>query len=397
MSDFKAGLATKSELELIKLIVALRMSIGSYNRLIKTEPTDCDAAVFEDKLKCMEHIDIAQKELAKRQIKTNNSNETKEPYMSQDNTGAAKMHKVITVKEFLTYKPTHEQCVQGKIKVINGDVVKLQPYVREALRNGQMPISSVSLNNHIHIIAGHTRQEAARRQVEIGELDLGFTFEVTVEKPNPTKAELSALVARANGKLSRSKSLIHAVYGHTPISVKVIAPVFEALRESGLNESMSMNMAGRLGGLLNRNPEFLKCLAENKPVEIGGPDLYRAKSMEETGAQFLNAAVLCDLRPFKKMIAKRIGVAASLIETLIESGLWKEKLGNSKNLIYTLMGLALRKSLIEGTNNIDGAVATGKVKRVLNAEGRKIKKAITQYNDNTDKQEDTILGLFGAK
>lgn len=310
-------------------------------------------------------------------------------------TNGKREHRLITVKEFLTYKPTHEQTVQGKIKVIPSQVAKLRPKVRESLRNGQMPISAVQIGKSIHIIAGHHRQEAARQEVEAGKLDASFTFEVTFEAANPTKAELSALVARAGGTLTRSKALIHAAYGFTDISVKVIGPIFDALRATKLNERMALNLAGKLGGILNNNKVLVKDLAEGRFVNVSGPDLYKAKGYIESGAGFLDAQANVDLRPLKNLMTTRFSTMAGLVEELRSEGTWREKLGNSQNLIYTLAGLSLRNQLVEGSRGSDSQVATGKITKAIQTEGRKLHKAITKYNAGPEAQEDTILKCFG--
>lgn len=296
-------------------------------------------------------------------------------------------HKLMSVSQFLSYQPSLNQLYEGKIQIAEGRVEEIRNDVLNALRNATHPI--VVDSDRMKIISGHHRFEAAKREVAEGTLDLNATFVVTV-KNGLSMEHFSREVYEANNGTASGRVATHATFSRMPISVKVINPIFQAVKSASPSfpTSQAQRLARVLGAVFNNNPTLVNALKAGGYIDgIQDMDLYNAKSLDEANKNFHRVVANVDLRPYSDRISTLIKPFVTSVSKFRDEGLWKEKIGNTTNINYVLLAMALRGEFRE--SGID-VLTPKKLQTALSRYGHKIRKYSKSYQDNPERYSGSI-------
>lgn len=296
--------------------------------------------------------------------------------------------KEMTVQEFLEFKPSKDQFVNGELYVKKNRVNELRPVIKEALTNFTNPIVIYSDRR---LMQGHHRQAAAKASIEDNTLNLDFKLAVHVVSKSIPFAEASKMIYLANHGSNSTNGKAHAINSNMPISLKVINPIYTSIMTCNkqFSKSLAQLIAGRLAGEFNNNPFLIECLRKGKDISISGDDIYAAKKYREANKYFYSAEAKCDLRKDIKLLASKLKIAVDMIvEAKAGDNIWKVAVGGSHLFTYTIFGLAL-----DGTLERENYSAK-KFKTCLSKNSRKFYNHSTKLQNNPTLHNDALIALM---
>ncbi len=305
----------------------------------------------------------------------------------------------LPVVDFIKLKPFADQSHNGKSLIKMQRVNKLKKNPARILTNPKTPI--ISAENKI--ISGNHRRAA----LELIHAELPFSDDAripVIQYTGKLSGGLESVIAidgNLGGNTANSKT--HLERSKTDTSVKVLKPAVEAFRGIGLKLSgeNAEHLGIRLGSVINRNPKSVEALKGEKPIDISMVDLYNAKGNGDTDLRGLvdiqyedENHVQVDLRPLVGKLSLAVFLAVKLINSLQESGLWKEKLGNNRMLMYYILELSLSKRLVDSGRSKVGQCTFRHFESVLRSNGAKVLKAASTINADPNNSRDTLEILF---
>lgn len=303
------------------------------------------------------------------------------------------------VVDFIKLKPFSDQSKNGKSLIKEARVKKLMSNINRILSNPKVPI----LTNDNKILSGNHRQRAldlTHQQVPFGHDAVIPVLKYTI-KVTPSMESVIAIDGNLAGNTSNAK--VHLRKSKTQVSVKVLNPACEAfdriaLKLSGENAE---HLGIRLGSVINKNPKTLDSLIADKPMDVSMIDLYEAKGNGDTALRGLvdieydeDGHVQVDLRNHVDKLVVAIFLGVKLIHKLQDKGLWKEKLGNNRMLMYYILELSLAKRIVEAGRASDGKVTFRHFETILKTKGAEVYKAASTINADPAKSRDTLERLF---
>lgn len=303
------------------------------------------------------------------------------------------------VVEFIKLKSFADQTHNGKSLIKMDRVNKLRTNVNRILTNPKLPI--ISTDNKI--ISGNHRRMALELEGKNLPFNVSTVIPVLKYSTRLTGALESVIAIDGNLAGNTSNTKTHLERSKTDTSIKVLKPAVESFRAIGLKLSgeNAEHLGIRLGSVMNKNPKSLDALNSDRAIDISMIDLYNAKGNGDTNVkglvdiQYDNADhVQIDLRPVVSKLSIAVFLAVKFINSLQASGLWKEKLGNNKMLMYYILELSLTKRLVDGGRSKAGKCSFKHFESVLRQNGAKVLKAASTINADAKNSRDTLEILF---
>jgi hypothetical protein len=146
-----------------------------------------------------------------------------------------------------------------------------------------------------------------------------------------------------NGKFELSEKVFRPIYN----SLKLLKKTFETTAEYRVPQAQVLTLTMLMGALFNNRPKLYRDLQKGKFVELTGANLYVARRMSEaTPLFFQKDHANVDLRKHEDHLHNIMLNGMRTAFALKENGLWEEKIGKNRTLLYILIGLSCQGKIL---------------------------------------------------
>lgn len=251
------------------------------------------------------------------------------------------------------------------------------------------------------IIQGNHRTKGAEvRQSLPDKLDPSLPVKVVRLSRDLTAAEVSLIAYVANMGNATDNYRAHVFGSKMELSVKVMAPVYEALKKAGPNVAPAQlrQIAQRIGALFNRNPYLVELIKEGAAVlPVTLQQIMAAGRHPEATKNFHEAEVNVDLRGLVNDMAAHfvlpceVARRINMEQTLSEKGF---KTSGRSTVMYLVFAWGLSRFFTTKKKSSKTQLSIDTFIKVLNERSAKLKNAIDQMYDKSAKAEDTFKSIF---